>query len=75
MIRVTYTPVCDLCEAECPSEVYSCTGSPLFAYPVPSTRYTYTLELTLQICDSCAGPLKKLRDEIVQTAITKRNKA
>lgn len=74
MIRVTYTPVCTLCEAECPSEEFSCTGDNRHPYPLPSTRYTYSLGYTLQLCDSCAEPLIKLRDKIVEDAVEARIK-
>ena len=74
MIRVTYTPVCTLCEAECPSEEFSCIGDNRHPYPLPSERYTYTFGHTIQMCDSCAAPLKELRDKVVQAAIFQRNK-
>jgi hypothetical protein len=70
MIRVTYTPFCDLCKAECPSEVFSCTGG--IPYPLPSNRYTYTCGYALHMCDACALPLKELRDRILENAIAAR---
>ena len=73
MIRVTYTPICDLCKTECPSEVFDCTGK--LPYPLPSDRYTYTCGYTLHMCDICALPLNDLRDQIMEIAIAARGEA
>lgn len=72
MIRITYTPFCDLCKTECPSEVFDCKGITGLPYPMPSNRYTYTCGYTLHMCDTCALPLKDLRDQILEEAIRAR---
>jgi hypothetical protein len=74
MIRITYTPICDLCKTECPAEVFDCMNNSGLPYPLPSNRYTYTCGYTLNMCDICALPLQGLRDQILEIAIAARSK-
>ena len=65
MIRLTYTHICDLCKEEIDFEAYDCTNLIHASFPRPMTRYTYQLGSAMELCNECAAPIWKARDEVI----------
>jgi hypothetical protein len=76
MIKVTYTKICDICKTECGTESFDCTshlGGGKF--PVPQFRYTYQFGGVIELCDECATPLFKAKQEIIDKYVRARGQS
>ena len=75
MIKVTYTKICDICKKECSTEVFECTshlgGG---GFPAPNRFYTYQFNGVIELCDECAIPMFKAKQEIIDKFVRERNK-
>jgi len=65
MIRLTYTHICDLCQKNIDTETYDCTNLIHASFPRPMSRYTYQLGSAMELCNECAAPIWKARDEVI----------
>jgi len=65
MIQLTYTHICDLCKTEIDTETYNCTNLIHVSFPRPMSRYTYQLGAVMELCNECAAPISKARDEVI----------
>lgn len=73
MIRVTYTKICDICKTECVTESFDCTSQlGGGGFPVPKFRYTYQFGGEIELCDDCAAPMFKAKQEIIDKYLQSR---
>ena len=73
MIKVTYTKVCDICKKECSTESFDCTNQlGGKGFPTPNFRFTYQFNGVIELCDECALPMFKAKEEIMDKYIQAR---
>ena len=68
MIRITYDIVCDFCKRQITTETYNCSNAlGGGGFPQPKNNHTYQIGYSSanEICDECATPIMKARDEVI----------